>query len=252
LRLAAPAPVPYGWAVASPSVCVVFGARNVGRAVVAERLAAGWRTLAVARSEETLERLRAAHPDAVTLRGDAADPLDVAAALDRAEELGGLDLVVNAVTAVPRDHSFGGGPIAEAPPDRLASWTAGFLPPAFEVLRAAGARMARRGAGTIVQVSGGSARRAMPGRGPWAVAQFGARALAHALAQELRGAGVHVALLVADGMIRTDRNPMAGKPEIDGLDPEDVAAAVAYLAGQSPRGWSHELVITPAGDTWVP
>jgi NAD(P)-dependent dehydrogenase (short-subunit alcohol dehydrogenase family) len=93
LRLAAPAPVPYGWAVASPSVCVVFGARNVGRAVVAERLAAGWRTLAVARSEETLERLRAAHPDAVTLRGDAADPLDVAAALDRAEELGGSRLV---------------------------------------------------------------------------------------------------------------------------------------------------------------
>ncbi len=239
--------------MASPPVCVVFGARNVGRAVVANRLAAGWRALAVARSDETLELLRAAHPEAATLRGDAADPADVAAALDRAErELGGLDLVVNAVTAVPRDHSFGGGPIAEAPPDRLASWTAGYLPPAFEVMRAAGARMARRGAGTIVQVSGGSARRAIPGRGPWGVAQAGARALAHAMAQELRGGGVHVALLVADGLIRTDRNPMTGRPDRDGLDPEDVAAAVAYLAGQSPRGWTHELVITPAGDTWVP
>ncbi len=130
--------------MASPPVCVVFGARNVGRAVVADRLAAGWRAVAVARSEETLERLRAAHPAAEPLGGDAADPADVAAALDRAQELGALDLVVNAVTAVPRDHSFGGGPVAEAPPDRLASWTAGFLPPAFEVMRSAGARMARR------------------------------------------------------------------------------------------------------------
>jgi NAD(P)-dependent dehydrogenase (short-subunit alcohol dehydrogenase family) len=239
--------------VATSPVCVVFGARNVGRAIVGERLGAGWRALAVARSEETLERLRAAHPGAVTTRGDAADPADVAAALDLAEnELGGLDLVVNAVTAVPRDHTFGGGPIAEAPPDRLASWTAGFLPPAFEVMRAASARMVARGAGTIVQVSGGSARRAFAGRGPWGAAQAGARALTQALAQEVRGAGVHVALLVADGMIRTDRNPMTGRPDRDGLDPEDVAAAVAYLASQAPRGWSHELVITPAGDTWVP
>ena len=92
----------------------------------------------------------------------------------------------------------------------------------------------------------------MPGRGPWAAAQFGARALTQSLAQELRPAGVHVALLVADGIIRTSRNPMADRPAEDALTPEDVAAAVAYLAGQSPRGWTHELVVTPAGDTWVP
>jgi NAD(P)-dependent dehydrogenase (short-subunit alcohol dehydrogenase family) len=92
----------------------------------------------------------------------------------------------------------------------------------------------------------------MPGRGPWAAAQSAARALTHALAPELRPAGVHVALLVADGIIATDRNPMEGRPPEDSLRVEDVAAAVAYLAAQSPRGWTHELVITPAGDTWVP
>jgi NAD(P)-dependent dehydrogenase (short-subunit alcohol dehydrogenase family) len=101
-------------------------------------------------------------------------------------------------------------------------------------------------------MAGGSARRAMPGRGPGAAAQHAARALTHALAQELRPAGVHVALLVADGVIQTARNPMEGRAPVESLTPEDVAAAVAYLAGQSPRGWTHELVITPAGDTWVP
>lgn len=236
-----------------PPVLVAFGARNVGRAVVADRLEAGWRAVAVARTGDTLDALRAAHPEVVTVRGDAADHAVVAEAIARAErELGGLDLVVNATTSVPRDHSFGGGPVAEAPPERLAAWTAGFLPAAWAILRGAGAAMARNGAGTIVQVSGGSARRAMPGRGPWAAAQFGARALTHALALELRPRGVHVALLVADGTIQTERNPMAGRPPRESLTAQDVAAAVAYLASQGPRGWTHELVVTPSGDTWVP
>ena len=127
-----------------------------------------------------------------------------------------------------------------------------FLPAAWAILRGAGTALERRGAGTLIQVSGGSARRAMPGRGPWAAAQFAARALTHALALELRPQGVHVALLVADGVIETDREPMAGRPPEESLVPADVAAAVAYLAGQSPRGWTHELVITPAADTWIP
>jgi NAD(P)-dependent dehydrogenase (short-subunit alcohol dehydrogenase family) len=232
---------------------VAFGARNVGRAVVADRLAAGWRALAVARSDATLEALREAHPEVAVLRGDAGDHEVVAEALARAERtLGGLDLVVNATTSVPRDDTFGGGPIADAPPDRLESWMAGFLPAAWAILRGGGVALARRGSGTLVQVSGGSARRGMAGRGPWAAAQFAARALTQSLAQELRRRGVHVALLVADGTIRTDCNPMAGRPPEDAMEPEDVAAAVAYLASQRPSAWTHELVITPAGDTWVP
>lgn len=232
---------------------MVFGARNVGRAVVADRLAAGWRALAVARSGETIDALRAAHPAVETLRGDAADHAVVAEALARAQrDLGGLDLVVNATTSVPRDHSFGGGPVADAPEDRLASWMGGFLPAAWAILRGAGAALAARGEGTLVQVAGGSARRAMPGRGPWAAAQQAARAVTLALAQELRPRGVHVALLVADGVIQTERNPMEGRPPAESLSAEDVAAAVAYLASQTPRGWTHELVVTPSGDAWTP
>ena len=231
----------------------MFGARNVGRAIAADRIAAGWRVLAVARSQETIDLLRDAHPEVATVCGDAGDHAVVAEALARAEsELGGLDMIDNATTSVPRDHSFGGGPLTAAPPERLDSWMTGFLPAAWAILRGGGAALERRGAGTLIQISGGSARRAMPGRGPWAAAQFGARALTHALALELRPQGVHVALLVADGIIRTDRNPMEGRPPEESMLPEDVAAAVAYLAAQTPRAWSHELVMTPAGDTWVP
>ena len=61
-----------------------------------------------------------------------------------------------------------------------------------------------------------------------------------------------MALLVADGIIRTERNRMAGRPVQDAMDPGDVAAAVAFLASQRPTAWTHELVMTPAGDNWVP
>jgi NAD(P)-dependent dehydrogenase (short-subunit alcohol dehydrogenase family) len=233
-------------------VAVVFGARNVGRAVVGERLAAGWRALAVSRSDETLTRLREAHPDAETMAGDAADPDAVEAALRRAErDLGGLDLVVNAAAGGGREGPFGGGPVVEAPADRLEAWTAGFLPIAWNVLRLGGRALAARGSGTLIQVSGGSARRGMPGRGPWAAAQFATRALVQALSQELRP-NVHVALLVVDGTIETERNPMPGRPPAASAHPGDVARAAAYLTEQSPRAWTHELVITPALDPWVP
>jgi len=234
-------------------VAVVFGARNVGLAVVADRLAAGWRALAAARSEETLERVRALQPDAATARGDVSDPESVAEVLARAErDLGGLDLVVNAASAGAREGPFGGGPIAEAPADRLDAWLAGYLPGAWTALRVGGRALAARGGGTLIQVAGGSTRRGMPGRGPWGAASAAARALTQSAAQELRPAGVHVALLILDGIVATDRNPMTGRPPEASIHPDDAARAVAYLAGQSPRGWTHELMVTPALETWVP
>lgn len=235
-----------------PPVAVVFGARNVGRAVVRERRAAGWEVLAVARSEATLARLRDEDGAVRTLEGDAADPEVVAAALARAEEAGPLRLVVNAVTAPPRTGVFGGGPVTEAAQEDLAAWLGGFVPMAWAVQRVAGRALAARGGGTLVQIAGGSARRPIPGRGMWGAAQHATRALTLALAQELRPAGVHVVLLVADGVIETDRRPLGDDPPDAVLAPADVAAAVGYLAGQGPRGWTHEMALTPRLEPWTP
>ena len=33
---------------------------------------------------------------------------------------------------------------------------------------------------------------------------------------------------------------------------DEIARAVEYLAGQSARGLTHELTLTPAGDRWLP
>ena len=56
---------------------LVFGARNLGRVLARELAADGWRVAAVARTGETIERLREEVPGAVGLTGDASDPGDV-------------------------------------------------------------------------------------------------------------------------------------------------------------------------------
>src|SRR5205814_8984504 len=103
------------------------------------------------------------------------------------------------------------------------------------------------GPAAVAQLAGGSSRRAIPGRGLWAAGAFAVRALAQAAALELREEEIHVALLVIDAGI--DRS---GEGDARSADQPSLAAAVAYLASQSPRAMTHELQMTPALDNWTP
>jgi len=80
------------------------------------------------------------------------------------------------------------------------------------------------------------------------------RALTHAAAQELREEGIHVALLVVDATIESPKTAAftadAGPDEL--ADQDQIAHAVRLLAEQGSRALTHELVVTPAGDRWVP
>src|SRR4051794_18918539 len=106
---------------------LVLGARNLGGAVLDHFLALGWRGAAVARSADTLAEVRGR--GALALDADAADPRALADAMERAwVELGGLDVIVNAVSAArrpPGDGPFGGGPIGEAHLDGYRGWGGG-------------------------------------------------------------------------------------------------------------------------------
>ena len=66
--------------------------------------------------------------------------------------------------------------------------------------------------------------------------------------------GVHVALLIVDATIESEKTAerLAGKDPILSTTEQDVAEAVTYLAGQSERAWTHELQLTPRGERWVP
>jgi NAD(P)-dependent dehydrogenase (short-subunit alcohol dehydrogenase family) len=232
-----------------PSI-VVLGARNLGGAILGYHLNAGWRGAAVARSPETLETVRGA--GGLPLQADASDPEELRAALERARaEFGRIDVIVNAVSAARATSGpFGGGAISEATIDGFRGWTGAVAEQAFVFL----SEGVRAGASTLIQVTGGSARRAMAGRGLWAAGAAATRALVHAAAQELRVDGIHVALLIVDATIDSPKTAafIAGRPENETADQAEIARAVEYLAGQSERAYTHELVVTPAGDRWLP
>jgi NAD(P)-dependent dehydrogenase (short-subunit alcohol dehydrogenase family) len=232
---------------------LVFGARHLGRTVAAELRRQGWNVAAVALGEETIASLRESSPDALGIVADAGNSEDVERAFaEVGERFGAVDLVVNAITARPRG-TFGGGPLAQSSPDAMEPYVDELLPGIFNVLRVGCRVLGAQGRGTIVQVTGGSARRSMAGRGPWAAAAFATRALTQAAALEAREHGVHVALLIVDATIESDktRDRLQGPPE-GSTSEEDVVAAIAYLESQSPRAWTHELQITPRLDRWVP
>jgi len=230
---------------------LTFGARGIGRATALHLAGRGWSVAAVARTPETIESLRGELPDALGLTGDAARPEDVESAFAATRErFGEIDLVLVGLTPprAMRAQSF--GPLVELPADALDSYLDDLLPALFAVQRIGGGVLAEQGHGTLVQATGGAARRGRPGIGPWTAAAQATRALTQTSALELRERGVHVALLIIDaGIERPGRE--SDVPNFFATD-EDVARAVAYLAEQPPTGWTHELTITPAGDRWVP
>ncbi|MBI5103843.1 MAG: SDR family oxidoreductase [Solirubrobacterales bacterium] len=231
-------------------VALVIGARNLGFAVIQRLLADGWTVAGGARSADTLAKVEQA--GATALDVDVTDQASVLEALNEvATKHGRIDLVVNAASPYggSRGGPFGGGPLAEAEATGFEDWSAGPMRGAFAFLSAS-ARFLKdqEGDATVIQVTGGSARRAMPGRGLWAAGAFGVRALTQAAALELREHRIHVALLVVDAGI--DRS--ASSDDLKTADPGSLADAVAYLASQSPRAMTHELQVTPALDRWVP
>jgi 3-oxoacyl-[acyl-carrier protein] reductase len=234
---------------------VVLGARNLGGAIVDHFIELGWSAAAVARSRDTLDRV--SERGALALRADASDPAALADALATARrELGSLDAVVNAVGAArpPRSGPFGGGELASADLEAFRGWAVAVAEQAFAFLSAGAAALKQSGGGTLVQITGGSSRRAIPGRGMWAAGAFATKALVQAAAQELREDGIHAALLAVDATIESPKTAgyTRGQPAEALADMPGVAAAVAFLVAQGARAQTYELVITPSGEQWVP
>jgi NAD(P)-dependent dehydrogenase (short-subunit alcohol dehydrogenase family) len=234
---------------------VVLGARNLGGAIIDHFLELGWNAAGVARSEDTLERVR--QRGALALDADAADADSLSEALTTARaEFGSLDAVVNAVTAARPSTSgpFGGGPLAAADLEGFRGWTVAVAEQAFVFLSVGAAALAQSEGGALIQITGGSSRRAMPGRGLWAAGAFAARALVQAAAQELRQDGIHAALLIVDATIESPKTEaFTREMPRDALgDMAQIAAAVSFLVEQESRALTHELMVTPAGERWVP
>jgi NAD(P)-dependent dehydrogenase (short-subunit alcohol dehydrogenase family) len=119
----------------------------------------------------------------------------------------------------------------------------------FLVGREAARSMLSARHGSIVFTGATAALRGGAGFANLAVGKFGLRALAQSMARELGPKGIHVAHVIIDGMIASERHAAMAqeRPENALLEPEAIADAYLMLHRQHPSAWSLELDLRP----WV-
>jgi NAD(P)-dependent dehydrogenase (short-subunit alcohol dehydrogenase family) len=115
--------------------------------------------------------------------------------------------------------------------------------------QAAARLMVPRGSGTIIFTGATASLRGSAGFANLAVPKFGLRALAQSMARELAPHGIHVAHVIIDGQIASERyEHLAAERGPDSLlIPDEIARAYWHLYCQHPSTWTHELDLRP----WV-
>lgn len=132
-----------------------------------------------------------------------------------------------------------------------ASWRVNALG-AFLCSREVIPAMKAAGEGNIVFIGATASRRGSKATAAFAPAKAAQRSLAESMARSLWPAGIHVALIILDGVVdlKTTRARMPDKPDEFFVDPAGVAEIAWDLSRQSRRAWSFEVEARPFGETW--
>ena len=112
--------------------------------------------------------------------------------------------------------------------------------------------MKAKGAGSIVVIGATASRRGMPRTTAFAPAKAAQRSLAEAMARHLWPLGIHVSLIILDGIVDLDRTrkAMPDKPDDFFIGPDGVAETAWWLTRQPRSAWSFEVEARPFGETW--
>jgi NAD(P)-dependent dehydrogenase (short-subunit alcohol dehydrogenase family) len=230
----------------SETAVVVGVGPGLGVALVRAFARAGMNVAMAARGEERLASLRTqdlgdgikAYPC------DSTDPGAVEALFEQASaELGAPDLVVYNAGA------FRPGSILDIAAEEFERcWKVG-CQGGFLVGQAAAKRMVPRGHGTVLFTGATAALRGSANFANLAVPKFGLRALAQSMARELGPQGIHVAHVVIDGQIDSERSHhlLEERGPDSLLAPDDIAETYLHLHRQAKSAWTQELDLRP----WV-
>lgn len=232
----------------SKPVCAVIGVGPGNGAAFAERFSEeGFAVALVARTLELTTALAAKLPDARAYACDVTDPPAIERTFEAVRrDLGEVDvLVYNAGSGV-------WGTVEQVTTRDLELAfrvnTSGLLACAQAVMPA----MKAKGRGDIVVIGATASRRGGVQTAAFAPAKAAQKSLAESMARHLWPAGIHVSLIVIDGIvdIPSTRERMKDKPDSFFVKPNDVAATAFFLTRQPPSAWAFEVEARPFGETW--
>jgi NAD(P)-dependent dehydrogenase (short-subunit alcohol dehydrogenase family) len=227
----------------SKEVAVIVGVGpGLGRALVARCSSEGMAVAAVARDADRLREVTKGLRKVTVYGADASDSQSLKATFRRiSADLGEPDLVIfNAGTFEPGDV------LNITPEDFERCWQIGCLGGLITAQEAA-KQMLPRGHGTIIFTGATAALRGSKGFVNLAVPKFGLRALSQCLARELGPKGIHVAHVIIDGQIESERHAdLAKQRGADALlKPKHIADAYMTLHRQERDTWTQELDMRP-------
>jgi NAD(P)-dependent dehydrogenase (short-subunit alcohol dehydrogenase family) len=229
-------------------VCAVVGVGPGNGAALARRFAAeGFAVALLARRTELSQEIAGTLPGARAYACDVSDAASVKAAFAAIRgDLGEVEvLVYNAGSGV-------WGTIEEvSAEDFETSWRVNTLG-AFLVSKEVIPAMKAAKRGSIVFIGATASRRGNVKTAAFAPAKAAQRSLAESMARYLWPAGVHVSIIVVDGVVDLPftRQRMPAKPDSFFIKPDDVAETAFVLTQQKPSAWSFEVEARPFGETW--
>lgn len=229
-------------------VAVVAGVGPGNGAALARRFAsAGYAVALLARSRDTIDALQSEIAGARGYECDVCSPDSVARVFAAIRtDLGEVGaLLYNAGSGL-----FGG--VESITPEQFEqAWRVnayGALLCAQQVIPA----MKTAGSGSIVFIGATASRRGGPNSAAFAPAKAAQRSLAESMARSLWPSGIHVSLIVVDGIIDLPRirAAMPDKPDRFFIKPSGVAETAFQLTRQDPSAWSFEVEARPFGERW--
>lgn len=229
-------------------VAVIAGVGPGNGIALARRFAEGGYALALlARDQERVDGYADEVPNARAYACDVSDPASVRTTFEAiVRDLGEVDVLLFNADA----RTFKS--VEEITPQEFeANWRVsayGSLLCSQAVIPA----MTARGTGSIIFTGATASLKGGKKSAAFAPAKAAQRSLAQSMARSLWPAGIHIALIVIDGVVdmpRT-RTAMRDKHEDFFVDPAGVAETAWHLAHQDRRAWSFEVEARPFGEDW--
>lgn len=229
-------------------VCVIVGVGPGNGAAFATRFSKeGYRLVLLARSHEFINELASGIENASAYECDVTDGNSIQVIFDQIKQkLGQIDVVI---------YNAGSGHWGDIEKIKAEEFEMNWRVNAlglFLVSQQVIPMMKKNSRGNIIIIGATASKRGGVQTAAFAPAKAAQRSLAESMAKYLWPLGVHIALIIVDGIIDlpNTRVRMPDKPDDFFVKPDDVASAAFLLTQQPSSTWSFEIEIRPFGEKW--